>query len=105
MKKIESYICEICNKKFDSEDEAKMCEKSHNVCVCQSGKPDLSKRLYEVIAYGKGEFIYVDYRFPAIVKLRRYGDYDGYYIYDNDKIPIKYCPYCGRKLVETENKT
>lgn len=99
MKKMESYFCEICNKEFNSEDEAKRCEESHNICICQSDEPDRSKRLYEVVGYGKAEFIYVDYRFPAIVKLRRYGDDDHHYIYEKDKLPIKYCPYCGRKLI------
>lgn len=69
-----------------------------NICICQSGENPRTKALREVIGYGKSEFIYVDYRFPAIVKLRRYGEDDHTYIYPKDQIPIRFCPYCGRDL-------
>lgn len=98
MNKKTSYFCEVCGKAFDNEIDCKAHEERHSICRCQGGESPEHFQLYEVIAYGKSERIYVDYRFPAIVKHRNYSDVVHKYIYPDDKIPIKFCPFCGREL-------
>ena len=70
----------------------------NEACPCKSDKRLKKYQMMEVVGYGKTELIYVDYRFPAIVKLRRYGEDDHNFIYDKDKLLIKFCPFCGREL-------
>lgn len=100
MKTTTHYYCEICGNRYHDEDDAKLCEKRHNICVCQGGGSPIESRSNIILGYGISVRNYIDFKKNLIVmeyeedttRVTRY----------SRKLPIKFCPYCGRNLMEDE---
>lgn len=102
MKEETLYSCEKCSYKTESLEKAVAHEKQHlidegKICECQSDMYKGISILSAVIGYGRS--IYTDLILkgsPTIVTRYAYACDS----YDTSSLPIKFCPLCGRKLVE-----
>ena len=100
MKATTYYYCEICGNKYHDEADAKLCEARHNICVCQGGGSPSESRSNIILGYGTSVRNYIDFKKKFIVmeyeedttRVTRY----------SRKLPIKFCPYCGRNLEDDE---
>lgn len=93
MQEITQYICETCNESYTTKEEALRCEASHKLCICMRERIAGIHR--EVIGYGRVLHAYLDFMDKTIAVR-----YD--HCCDQGKTytkPIKYCPFCGSKLL------
>ena len=100
MKTTTYYTCEICGKVHHDEAKAKQHEARHKICVCQGGENPSESSSNIILGYGTSVCNYIDFKKKLIVmeyeedttRVTRY----------SRKLPIKFCPYCGRNLMEDE---
>lgn len=97
MKEIPMYKCDICGESFNDKTEAEQHELKHSMCICQGGFIPEKHRIYNILGYGEDQKVYVDFTIPAIV-LEYELDRGRVYDYSEQKLPISFCPFCGRDL-------
>lgn len=92
------YECSICHRYYDTEKEALECETLDKTCPCQL--PTKNYR-HPRIGFGINGVYYistiVDFGRKSIRGDKSY-DNDRYVSHSMQEIPIKFCPFCGRKL-------
>lgn len=63
MKEIKLYCCEICRTKYDDEEKAKACEKSHKIpAMCEGKSWKALNEPESVIVKGFPEFVIVEFK-------------------------------------------
>lgn len=86
------YQCEICDKNFKYEENARECEEAHDACSCK--KESFRYVASQTICYGESQIARFNWKHRAIESYRiTDGGKRGY-----ESMSITHCPFCGEKL-------